>query len=91
MTTRTVDTAAMIPAVTAQLRDLTAYAATDLGAAERAQVEALIASAKGALISLVILRETQRGVPMSEALDAVCGAGSYARTVDAAMEAARAA
>ena len=83
MTTRTVDTAAMIPAVAAQLRDLTAYAATDLSAAERAQVEALIASAKGALISLHVLRAQSLGLSIDRALDAVCGAGSYDRAVAA--------
>ena len=79
---QTIDTAALIPAVTQQLRDLTAYAATALGADERAQVEALIASAKGALISLHILHAQRSGLPIDRALDAVCGAGSYDRVCD---------
>ena len=46
-------------------------------------VDALIESAKGALISLHILRARDAGLSIDRALDAVCGAGSYDHVVAA--------
>jgi len=83
-----IDTAALIPATLTQLREMRAYAETDLGADERAQVEALIASTKHALITLHILHARKTGAPMDRAIDAVCGAGSYARIVSGLRPAA---
>ena len=83
-----IDTAALIPATLAQLRGLRAYAETDLGDDERAQVAALVESAKGALISLHILHARKTGAPLDRAIDAVCGAGSYVRIVSGLRPAA---
>jgi hypothetical protein len=83
-----IDTAALIPATLAQLRGLRAYAETAIDAAERAQVEALIESAKGALITLHILHARKTGAPLDCAIDAVCGVGSYARIVSGLRPAA---
>jgi hypothetical protein len=83
-----IDTAALIPATLAQLRGLRAYAETDLTSAERTQVQALIESAKGALITLHILHARKTGAPMDCAIDSVCGVGSYARIVSGLRPAA---
>ncbi len=83
MSTRTIDTAVMIPALTEQLRALRALDAVEMCDADRAMVDALIESAKGALISLHILRARDAGLSIDRALDAVCGAGSYDHVVAA--------
>jgi hypothetical protein len=83
-----IDTASLIPATLAQLRGLRAYAETDLTADERTQVQALIESAKGALITLHILHARKTGALLDCAIDAVCGVGSYARIVSGLRPAA---
>ena len=56
-----IDTASLIPATLAQLRGLRAYVETDLTSDERTQVQALIESAKHALITLHILHARKTG------------------------------